>query len=760
MTNDQLNSSSQRPLPAENIQDCAEAPTGTSNNASFPIVGIGASAGGLEAFTQLLKALPGDTGMAFVLVQHLAPTHASALAEILSRATKMPVTEVQDEPTVEPNHVYVIPPARSMIIAGDTLQLLPREGAGIHRPIDQFFCSLAAEWRHRAIGVVLSGTATDGTLGLEAIKAEGGITFAQDATAQHDGMPHSAIASGCVDFVLAPEEIAGEIVRIGHHAYAIGEKSGEWRVASDAKKNPGSNSLAPRDSPLVTLLQLLHSSTGVDFNHYKFNTLYRRITRRMVLQKLDDLSQYVEFLQKTPVEVEALYQDILISVTSFFRDPESFEALKSVVFPRLLKERTRHDPVRIWTLGCSTGQEAYSLAMAYMEAADTVGSPAPLQVFATDLNATNVERARAGVYPKEIAQDVSPERLRRFFTEGDFGYRISKTIRDACVFSRHNVLADPPFSRIDVISCRNLLIYMEPVLQQKIVPLLHYALKPAGCLWLGGSETIGGYRNLFEAEDAKHRIYIKKPASSTDRGHFALQHKGAPRAPFVPFTARPVAGTVDLHKEADRILLTKFAPPGVVVSADLEILQYRGDTGPFLTPAPGKASFSLLKMLREGLLVGVRAAILRAGKEESTVRDEGLRVKSNGSYHEVAIEVIPLGSGEARVTSGEKRSGGFLVLFEQTSGEGRVTSGEQDDPSSLATHHSPLTTQLEQELVATRDYLQSLIENRKQRTRNYSQRTRRSSRPTKNCRVRTKNWRLRRKKSSQATKNWPLSMTN
>ena len=707
-------------LPAENTQDFAAAPTETSDDTSFPIVGIGASAGGLEAFTQLLKALPCDTGMAFVLVQHLAPTHASALAEILSRATKMPVTEVKDEPTVEPNHVYVIPPARSMIIAGDTLQLLPREDTGIHRPIDQFFRSLAEEWRHRAIGVVLSGTATDGTLGLEAIKAEGGITFAQDATAQHAGMPHSAIASGCVDFVLAPDEIAREIVRIGHHAYAIGEKSGEWRVASDAKKDPGSNSLATRHSPLATLLQLLHQTTGVDFNHYKFNTLYRRITRRMVLQKLDDLSQYVEFLQKTPVEVEALYQDILISVTSFFRDPEAFEALKQVVFPRLLKGRTRHDPVRIWTLGCSTGQEAYSLAMAYMEAADALGSQAPLQVFATDLNAANIERARAGVYPKEIAQDVSPERLRRFFTEGDFGYRISKTTRDACVFSRHNVLADPPFSRIDVISCRNLLIYMEPVLQQKIVPLLHYALKPAGCLWLGGSETIGGYRNLFEAEDAKHKIYIKKPASSTDRGHFALQHNGAPRAPFVPFTARPVDAAVDLHKEADRILLTKFAPPGVVVSADLEILQYRGDTGPFLTHSPGKASFSLLKMLREGLLVGVRAAILRAGKEESTVRDEGLRVKSNGSYHEVAVEVIPLGKGD-------DKNGGFLILFEDAMGASQASGGRQpsgnSDSSRLVANQgidiprspeSPSsdadTVRLEQELVATRDYLQSLIE--------------------------------------------------
>ena len=705
MPNDQLNSSSQRPLPAENIQDLGETLTETSDDTSFPIVGIGASAGGLEAFTQLLKSLPCDTGMAYVLVQHLAPTHASALAEILSRATKMPVTEVQNELTVEPNHVYVIPPARSMIMAGDTLQLLPREGNGMHRPIDQFFRSLAEEWRHRAIGVVLSGTATDGTLGLEAIKAEGGITFAQDGTAQHDGMPHSAIASGCVDFVLPPDEIAREIVRIGHHPYVV----------------PNMNVRATDEKPIFAqILQLLHQSTGVDFNQYKFNTLYRRITRRMVLQKLDDLSQYVEFLQTTPAEVEALYQDILISVTSFFRDPEAFDALQNVVFPRLLKGRTRHDPVRIWTLGCSTGQEAYSLAIAYMEAAEAVGSQAPLQVFATDLNAANIEKARAGVYPKDISQDISPERLRRYFSEVDTGYRISKTIRDACVFSQHNVLADPPFSRIDLISCRNMLIYMEPVLQQKIVPLLHYALKPAGFLWLGGSETIGSYRNLFEPEDSRHKIYTRKAGSNTDRAHFALQRNGAPRAPFVPFTARPVDTAVDLHKEADRILLTKFAPPGVVVSADLEILQYRGDTGAFLTPAPGKASFSLLKMLREGLLVGVRAAILRAGKDESTVRDEGLRVKSNGSYHEVAVEVIPL-------RKGDDKNGGFLILFEDAMGASQASGGPQpsgnldssrrvanqgiDIPRSPESPSSDAdTVRLEQELAATRDYLQSLIE--------------------------------------------------
>ena len=490
---------------------------------AFPIVGVGASAGGLEAFTQLLKALPADTGMAFVLVQHLAPTHPSALAEILSRATKMPVMEVNEEATVEPNHVYVIPPDRSMILVRGALQLLPREG-GLHRPVDQFFRALAEDRRHQAIGVVLSGTASDGTVGLEAIKGEGGITFAQDATAQHEGMPHSAIASGCVDFVLPPDGIAREIVRISQHPYAA----------------PVAEARETDDKPnLAEVVQLLHHATGVDFTHYKFNTLFRRVTRRMVFQKMDTLPEYVRFLRETPAEVDALYQDILISVTSFFRDKESFEALKSKVFPRLLKDRSRHDPVRLWTLGCSTGQEAYSLAMVFAEAAEAAGSSVPLQLFATDLNPAGIEKARAGVYSKDIAQDVSPERLRRFFTEVDGSYRIGKSIRDACVFSRHNVLADPPFSRIDLISCRNLLIYLEPVLQQKIVPTLHYALKPAGCLWLGGSETIGTYRNLFEAEDAKHKIYSKKPGSGPGHGHFPLQHGGALRSPFTPITARP-----------------------------------------------------------------------------------------------------------------------------------------------------------------------------------------------------------------------------
>lgn len=448
----------------------------------FPIVGIGASAGGLEAFTQMLQALPVDTGMAFVLVQHLDPTHASMLTEILSRATGMPVVEVKDQMPVAPNHVYVIPPGTNMVISQGVLQLSPRTETRVpHRPIDPFFRSLAEDQGHKAIGVILSGTATDGTLGLGTIKAEGGITFAQDDTAQHDSMPRSAVAAGCVDLVLPPDEIAKEIARIGRHPY----------VAPAAEGKPEKPASEPDLGPV---LELLRNATRVDFTHYKRNTLYRRITRRMVLHKMERLKDYRRFLQSSPAEVEALYQDLLISVTSFFRNPETFAVLKSKVFPRLTQDRSRHEPVRIWVLGCSTGEEAYSIAITFAEVAEASGRPIPIQVFASDLNGAAIEKARAGIYSKNIMQDVSLERLRRFFVEVDGNYHISKPIRDLCLFAQHNVLTDPPFSRLDLISCRNLLIYLEPVLQQKIVPILHYALKPTGLLWLGSAETIGSYR--------------------------------------------------------------------------------------------------------------------------------------------------------------------------------------------------------------------------------------------------------------------------
>ena len=587
----------------------------------FPIVGIGASAGGLEAVRQLLQALPVGTGLGFVIIQHLAPDHASNLAEILSRATTMPVCEVRDEREVEADHVYVIPPGRDMIIAASKLQLLPQDRYARRQGIDQFFSSLAEDCGHKAIGVVLSGAMSDGTLGLEAIKAAGGITFAQNESAQHDSMPRSAVASGCVDFVLPPDKIADEIARIARHPYVA--------------PVPEPEALGVEPSGHARIAEIVNQALGVDFTHYKTNTLLRRITRRMVLHKTPTMKDYEDLLKRDPAEVELLFQDILISVTTFFRDPASFEALAQTVFPKLLEGRTRDEPVRIWTLGCSTGEEAYSIAMVFAECAEAAGSDVPMQLFATDLNSVCVGKARSGVYPASIEQHVSPARLQRFFTKEEAGYRICKDIRERCIFSRHNVLGDPPFSRVDLISCRNLLIYMEPVLQQKIMALMHYALKPGGHLWLGRSETAGASRALFDVEDGRNKIFVRRPGGSTPGLPFRSAIGGSRADPFL--RAAPAQLEVprpNLPKEAERILLAKYVPPGVVISSAMEIIQFRGDTGPYLAPAAGAPSLHLLKMLREGLLVGVRAAILRAGAEGRPVREERLRVTSDNGFRE------------------------------------------------------------------------------------------------------------------------------
>jgi two-component system CheB/CheR fusion protein len=687
---------------AKRKRDNPQPLDGGQANSPFPVVGIGASAGGLEAFSQMLHALPVDTGMAFVLVQHLSPTHASLLAEILSKTTEIRVTEVQDEPRVEPNRVYVIPPNRNMILSRGVLQLLPREEArGQHRPIDFFFHSLAEDQKDRAIGVILSGTATDGTLGLEEIKAEGGITFAQDDTAQQDSMPRSAIASGCVDFVLSPAEIAKEIGRISRHPY----------VAAARRKAPvaGQDASALPDNILETVRRV----TGVDFTRYKATSVNRRINRRMILHKIAGVQEYARFLRETPGEAEALYQDILIPVTRFFRDPEAFEALKATVLPKLFKDRSPGEPLRVWVLGCSTGQEAYSLAILFVEFAEATGSQLPIQVFATDLNAAGIDKARAGVYPPSITHDVSPERLRRFFSEVNGGYRISKTIRDLCVFARHNVLTDPPFSQIDLISCRNLLIYLEPALQQKVLPLLHYALKPAGFLFLGSSETIGSYRDLFEAADARHKSYAKKPsARRMTFGQAARSRQGRGRLGGGPDPSEPARadaqtpqGVQAVQKEADRILLARYVPPSVLVDTDLEILQFRGDTGPYLAPAPGKASLNLLRMARPELAVTLRAAVNKARKEAAPVREEGFRVEIQGETREVHLEVIPVKASPA----GEK--GGFLVLFEAPSPAtlpGKTGRVRKPRAGKEATEGE--IDRLTQELAAAREYLQSVIE--------------------------------------------------
>jgi two-component system, chemotaxis family, CheB/CheR fusion protein len=689
-----------RQMPAGSDTDTERAEDQQVGNGLVAVVGVGASAGGLEAFKQLLARLPVDTGMAFALVTHLDPKHESILPELLARATQMPVSEVEDGTPVAPDHIYVMPRNTSMAIEGGALRLRPREeGRGLRHPIDAFLQTLAEDQGTRAVGVILSGTATDGTLGLEAIKAEGGITFAQEPkSARYDSMPRSAVAAGCVDFVLTPEGIAEELARISRHPYVA--------PAEIAEPGPEEPAQPVVKNGFNKILALLRRATGVDFSLYKANTLRRRIRRRMILNKLDGLDEYAQYLRENAAEVENLYQDILINVTSFFRDPETFEALKEKVFPRLVEQRAPDEPVRIWVVGCSTGEEAYSVAMAFTEFAGEGADHIPVQIFATDLNQKAIERARAGLYTKNIAEDVSPERLRRFFTEAEGGYRVGKPLRDMCVFARQNVIADPPFSRMDLISCRNLLIYLEPVLQKQILSLLHYALKPAGVLWLGSSETTGAASDLFETEDKRNRFYVRKPTAGRPR----LNYPTGPQAPekdkVQPTTmarvgATATRGETEAQREADRIILARYAPASALINEDMNVLQLRGDISPYLEQSPNKATRNLLKLAREGLVMALREAVDKARKDESPVRKENLRVKFDDVIGDVNLEVIPL-----KHSPSQERY--FLVLFETA--EAADQGGVQKAGGGRRKSDERQIKQLHQELAAARDHLQSVIE--------------------------------------------------
>ena len=685
----------------------------------FPIVGIGASAGGLEAFTQLLQNLPTDTGMAFVLVQHLDPDHESALTQLLARTASMPVSEVTHGMVVVPNSVYVIPRNTCMEIAKGVLKLRPREKIpGAHHSIDVFFESLAQDQQERAIGVILSGTASDGTHGLEMIKSEGGFTFAQDDSAKYDSMPRSAVAAGCVDLVLSPKGIAKELTRIAKHPFvATRQTKSEYRTSPthdwrghQTSDDGAAKTPATMKDAFKRILLLLRNHRGVDFSLYKPNTIERRITRRMVLNKRHALDDYARFIKDNPKELDALYSDVLISVTSFFRNPEAFEVLKSKVFPKLLKQRRRDEPVRVWTLGCSTGQEAYSIAMAFMEFAENIPHAPKLQVFATDLNEALLEKARHGLYAKSLTADVSPERLRQFFIEEQGGFRISKPLREICVFARQNILSDPPFSRMDLISCRNLLIYIEPDLQRKILPNLHYALKPDGFLLLGASESVGAFANLFEPVDKKQKIFMRKPGTHPAYHLPVSQVHSAEKKQIAaarPRTA-PDALRVELNaqREADRVMVNHFAPPSVLINAELEVLQFRGSTRAFLEPPTGKASFNLLKMARGDLMLPLRAIINEAKKKNDSACRKNVRLYDNGRTRLVNIEVIPLKNLKER---------SYLVLFEEASkaSAGRsppILQPIESRRAVAARSGSRRVAELERALAEARDYSQSLQE--------------------------------------------------
>ncbi|MDZ8239460.1 MAG: chemotaxis protein CheB [Nostoc sp. ChiQUE01a] len=664
----------------------------------FPIVAMGASAGGLDAFTQLLSHLPTDTGMAFVLIQHLSPNQKSLLSEILSRTTQMPVHEVEDGMVVEPNYVYVIPPNAKMTISEGVLKLSPREKIRGHfMSVDAFFISLAEERGSKAIAVVLSGGDADGARGLEVIKGYGGITFAQcEDTAQVSSMPSTAIASGYVDFILTPQEIAEELTKISRHPY----------VASPTPIKPSEVLPTENTDALSTIFSLLRISCGVDFSHYKQTTLKRRILRRMILHKLDSLEDYVKYLQDRPEEVNALYQDVLITVTYFFRDSEAFEALKSKVFPIIIKDRTPESPVRIWVAGCSTGEEAYSIAICLLEYLTTQGINLPIQIFATDVNEVAIDKARNGIYkPSQIAE-ISPERLHRFFVPVENGYQISKVVRESCVFARQNLIGDPPFSRLDLITCRNVLIYLGSPVQKKLLPIFHYGLKPNGYLMLGTSETVGEFTDLFALVDRKYKIYSRKMASA--RLSIDLIANPYPAEIIHSQATLSDDGLNDLQiqKEADQIVLNRYSPVGVIINSDLEILQFRGQTSSYLQPAPGRPSFNLLKMAKADLRLELRTAIHQAKKQQKSITKEGLQLREDDRVRQVKFDVIPFKSPVARETY-------FLVLFEDISflppappeatGDGRVRSR-----SSKIQEHEII--QLKQELASTKEHLQSIIE--------------------------------------------------
>ena len=658
----------------------------------FPIAAIGASAGGLEAFSELLHNLPVDTGIAFVFVQHLDPSHSSILTELLARETTMPVQEVRGEMNLEPNKIYVMPPNRNMEIGGGMFHLTARgEVHGLHLPIDHFFRSLAQDCGKRSIGVILSGTASDGSLGLAAIKAAGGITFAQDEqSSKFSGMPHAAVASGCVDFISPPGKIAAELGRIGTHPYV---------VPADPPGDPH-----PTDEDEIRkILVVLRTFTGVDFTAYKQSTVRRRVMRRMLLKNVGTVSQYLNILDRNPKEIQALFDDVLINVTEFFRDPESFAVLKNLVWPVILQNRPFDAPIRIWVPGCSTGEEVYSIAMCLVEHLDEGSLNIPVQIFATDVSESVIDKSRVGIYPENIASDIAPDRLRRFFVKVDRGYQIGKRIRDVCVFARHNLIKDPPFSRLDLISCRNVLIYLDAGLQKKIIPILHYALKTNGFLMLGNSETVGTFTDLFSLIESKHKVYTRK--FSALRAHMEFPGVAGETAAQFP-RKKPEAqsgawNASDLQREADRLVLSKFGPPGVLVDDSMNILQFRGQTSPWLEPAPGAASLNLFKMAREGLLVDLRAAIQKARTSGEPAAKEGVRIVRDSESHAVEIEVLPF----KNAPFGQDF---YLVLFRATPPPPDVPA-HTSSPAKFQKRHLNDVAKLQQELAATKEYLESII---------------------------------------------------
>ena len=664
----------------------AEAEVQTTGAAGFPIVGLGASAGGLEAFEQFFHELPRDTGMAFVLVPHLDPGHVSVLTEILQRSTAMPVVEAQDQMAVAPNGVYVIPPNRDMAIFHGTLQLsVPEQPRGHRMPIDAFLRSLAEDQGEQAIGVILSGTGTDGTLGLRAILGAGGISFVQEpATAKYDGMPASAIQAGYATHVLPAEKMPEALVA-STHTLAVRQEV------------PPSET-----SGLNRILMLLRSSTGHDFSQYKKSTIGRRIERRMSKQNIEDTEVYARYLKEHPAEVQSLFKELLINVTSFFRDPEAFATLKKDFLPQLFAGKPEGYVFRVWVAGCATGEEAYSIAILLREFMDETGQEFKVQLYSTDLNEDAIAMARAGTYPPNIVQDVLPERLRRFFVKEEAGYRVKKEIREMVVFAIQNVIKQPPFTKLDLVSCRNLMIYLEPELQSTLIRAFHFALKPGGMLFLSPSEGIGNRPDLFAPLSRKWKLYRVTHSVATTRAVMASDLSWAAGSDVkAPEETAKKAKETDFAELTKRVLLQSYAPASVVTDLEGNILYVHGETGKYLRPAPGQATLNVVEMAHEELQLELRTAIHSAASQGAPTFGRELSVKTNGDFQTVSFSVRPLPDPDA----GE---GLLLLSFQDVAhaAPGKSARGKRAARSVDARY----IEELQRDVAYTKENLQATIE--------------------------------------------------
>ena len=673
----------------------------------FPIVGIGASAGGLAAFEAFFSGMPADRepGMAFVLVQHLAPDHKSLLSDLISRYTRMRVFEVEDDMVVQENCAYIIPPGCDMAFMNGCLQLLaPGSPRGQRLPIDFFFRSLAQDQRERAICIVLSGTGSDGTQGLRAVKAEGGMVMVQTPeSTEYDGMPRSAINTGLVDFVVPAAEMPAKLLAYAARAFRA--------IAPVQATIPSFDDIAKK------IHVLLRAQTGHDFSGYKPNTIRRRIERRMAVQQIGDPGYYLRFLQSSPAEAEALFRDLLIGVTSFFRDRDAFAELETRCIPRLFAEKPAGTTIRVWICACSTGEEAYSIAIMFYEHLMALQTNLKLQIFATDIDSRAIEQARSGRYSASNIADVSEERLARFFTlEPDgIAWRINKPIRDSMVFSEQDLIKDPPFSKIDLISCRNLLIYLESDVQKRLIPLFHYALNPGGMLFLGSSETIGEFSTLFSVVDHHAKLFQRQEDATRDlRLPLGRIMPSLPESPAgqVPLGSVPVPGKASPRETTERLLLERYAPVSILVNEKGLMLYVHGNTGRYLQMSSGEPGLNILKMTREGLKRDMTSALHSAAKSRQTVERPGLRILADDVCYTVNLSVVPVSVPTAM--SGELYL--FLVILDEKSATDLVpVDGPPEIPIQLETAVPPsdtlkLIAALQQELRTKEEYLKSANE--------------------------------------------------